>query len=106
MRPPVPARRRACLSNPSGCRGVERGAGGVLFQPFLETVRPAVRSERDRRFVGLAFLEVAYAPGVRGVQVLAQHARKRRLSAALELDEGLRFVVSGERGSCAVALRS
>src|SRR4029079_15183972 len=73
---------------------------------LAEAARASVGRERDRRLVGLAFLEITHVPRVGGVEALAQHARERRLPAAFELDEGLRLVVPRERGGFAEAGRA
>src|SRR4029079_3996685 len=73
---------------------------------LAEAARASVGRERDRRLVGLAFLEMTHVPRVGGVEALAQHARERLLAATFELDEGLRLVIPRERGGCAEAGRA
>ncbi len=92
----VPARGRIGFRAPPRVGGVERGSRRVFLQRFDEAVGPPIGGEPDQRLVGFAFSEVADAPGVGGVEPVAQHRRERGLAATLELDEGLGFAVERE----------
>ena len=94
----APSRARVRFRAAPGLAGVEGGARRVFLQRLDESVRMAVRREPDERLVRFTFSEVAHAPGVGGVEPLAQHARELGLASALQLDEGLRLAVECERG--------
>jgi hypothetical protein len=93
----APAERGGRLGERARRRGIERGAGGILGEPLDEAFGPAVGREADGGLARLAFLEEADAPGVGGVQAVAQHRGERALAAALELDERLHVLVECER---------
>src|SRR5439155_6109292 len=54
----------------------------------------------------LAFFEVTDAPGVGGVEAVAQHAREDVLAAAFQLDERLRLFVTTEGRRLSIAGRT
>ena len=102
----VPARLRVGFGTSARVGSFDRGARRVLVELFDESVGPAVGGETNERFVGFSLSEVPYSPGIGAVQPLAEHVGERRLASALELDEGLRLAVEGERGRLPMVRRA
>ena len=77
----------------------------LIRQLHAETVRLAFGRKSHQRFMCVALFEKTHTPYVRSKDLVSQDSAQFRLTATLELDEVLNFLVRAKLGGPVEALR-